>query len=225
MVSKDAIVGAVGAVVLLAVMVGVFAYEYNNPVEPGPGNGDGGDDWSMRYAALDRAEDLDGDGLPNGEDGDLDGDGVDNAADNETAVVVDLSGTLASGLPGTATRSADIGSFFVGAGAEHAMGWVNYTLPAPAPVGAGMALVVEVLRNGTVIATAERGDVAAGQSQAGHRFELGADELAQAGNLTVRVTSTSPDLGREFVVTGAVHVHYRMGGGDHSGHTGFEKRA
>ncbi len=93
MVASDTVVGIVGAVLLVAVMAGVFVYEYNN-VEPVDGNGV---DFSEAYPNLDASGDIDGDGIVNSEDSDIDGDGIDNADDDDTAVVVEMQGTIGPG--------------------------------------------------------------------------------------------------------------------------------
>ncbi len=95
---SDTVIGIVGAVVLVAVMVGVFAYEYNNVEEP---TGDDRTEQEQRmdrfnstYPALDPFGNIDDDDLLNWEDDDIDGDDVDEDwGNNDTviAVVWDLS--------------------------------------------------------------------------------------------------------------------------------------
>lgn len=84
---SDTVIGIIGAVVLVGVMVGVFAYEYNNvdsddePTEA--------EERAMQQAAfnetfgaLDPDGDLDGDGTPNYAETDLDDDGIPNEEDD-----------------------------------------------------------------------------------------------------------------------------------------------
>src|ERR1041385_3207350 len=91
MVATDTVVGIVGAVLLVAVMAGVFAYEYNNPATADAST-DAGQKSTFthdaRFAALNATDDIDGDGTPNYKDADLDGDGVSNANDTEVGVTI-----------------------------------------------------------------------------------------------------------------------------------------
>lgn len=98
---SDTIIGIAGAVVLVAVMVGVFAYEYNNaPDEPGDGGGGTEEQqakelFNETYETLDPDDDIDWDGTPNWQDDDLDDDGTDNGNDTDIIVDKDFDGTVA----------------------------------------------------------------------------------------------------------------------------------
>ncbi len=91
MAATDTVVGIIGAVLLAAVMVGVFVYEYNNAPDGTTGKG-GMDNASRldafkhdaRYKALNATGDLDHDGQQNYLDWDIDGDNLNNTKDNET---------------------------------------------------------------------------------------------------------------------------------------------
>ena len=125
MVATDTVVGIVGAVVLVAVMAGVFVYEYNN-AEGGPmAIEEQQKHFEEDYPGLVATQDIDGDGIQNFNDTDLDGDGVDNAEDDSLAVNVPVSGTVAqatgqAGAPYTQT-------FTVSNGTEHLGGTITYT--------------------------------------------------------------------------------------------------
>lgn len=133
MVATDTVVGIVGAVLLVAVMAGVFAYEYNNPATP-----DATSDAGMRsafashYTGLNATEDLDGDGQANYMDADLDGDGVANGNDTEVGVSIKVTGSIPNGVaPNTmAAGSTDFKAF---TGVVHVLAFVNYTA-SPLPV-------------------------------------------------------------------------------------------
>lgn len=103
---SDTVIGIVGAVVLVAVMVGVFAYEYNNVDEalsPEEEQAQREADFLAAFAELDPNGDLDGDGVPNVNETDLDNDGINNTEDDdfEFSQVHDASGAIAAGPPAT----------------------------------------------------------------------------------------------------------------------------
>ncbi len=91
---SDTVIGIVGAVVLVAVMIGVFAYEYNNAPEdvgntPDPTTPAGQMAlFAAAYPELNATDDIDLDGTPNYMDDDIDGDGMNNTADDDGVVVV-----------------------------------------------------------------------------------------------------------------------------------------
>lgn len=78
---SDTLIGIIGSILLIGIMVGVFAYEYNNV--------DDVDQDEIRKEAFNKGQyghlhaegDLDGDGVPNFKDADLDGDGTSNGDD------------------------------------------------------------------------------------------------------------------------------------------------
>lgn len=84
---SDTVIGIVGAVVLVSVMVGVFAYEYNNADAPDEGpmeptESEKRDTFNETFLGLDPDGDLDGDGVPNWNETDLDNDGINNTEDD-----------------------------------------------------------------------------------------------------------------------------------------------
>lgn len=132
MVATDTVVGVVGALVLIAVMVGVFAYEYNQADEGTDGNG--GDDgrrerFLAQYGYLSPEEDIDGDGSVNLDDDDLDGDGVNNTDDSDVIVEVGMSGTLGP----VGSPSLFLG-FVVGTGNHGITAEATYTILTPPPL-------------------------------------------------------------------------------------------
>ncbi len=128
----DTVVGIVGAVVLVSVMVGVFAYEYNAT------DGEEGldtvaasmDAFNATYPGLAADGDLDNDGILNYEDSDLDGDGTPNMGDSTIAFEGDLSGVVAAST-GSAMRDAN--AFHVDQGAQSILISISYDRPAPLP--------------------------------------------------------------------------------------------
>ncbi|MGB1586766.1 MAG: hypothetical protein ACPHID_06960 [Thermoplasmatota archaeon] len=104
---SDTIIGIVGAVVLVSVMVGVFAYEYNNVDTDEPTEAEQQAqreaDFAAMYDSLDPNGDLDGDGVSNVNETDLDGDGINNTEDDafQFSRVLDASGAIAAGPPAT----------------------------------------------------------------------------------------------------------------------------
>ncbi len=124
MVATDTVVGIVGAVVLVAVMAGVFVYEYNNaPAEPGDAASRQAR-FEEHYASLSALDDLDGDGVANYEDPDLDGDGLDDLADGSLGVKVPVDGTVPAAT-GMASAPYTQG-FTVGNGSFHFEGTLTY---------------------------------------------------------------------------------------------------
>src|SRR5688572_25141152 len=99
MVATDTVVGIVGAVLLVAVMAGVFVYEYNNPIEEASGDAGARAHFEEDYAGLSATDDLDGDGAPNYLDEDLDDDGVANEEDDMVAVAVPVAGSIGGSTP------------------------------------------------------------------------------------------------------------------------------
>src|ERR1041385_1045281 len=91
MVATDTLVGVAGAVLLAAVMIGVFVYEYNNaPSTTDMGHGKGPlrtpADFAKAYPLLGANDDLDGDHVANYNDTDMDGNGMADA--NQTGDLV-----------------------------------------------------------------------------------------------------------------------------------------
>ena len=132
----DTVVGIVGAVVLVSVMVGVFAYEYNNTGDGGDGDDvDGGDDgFAQRYPGLDPDGDMDGDGVPNAEDPDMDGDDLADAEDDELLVTQEFDGTVAQSAGST---SSDQQILVLDEGATSVEMTVAYQRPAGLPGAIG----------------------------------------------------------------------------------------
>lgn len=147
---SDTVIGIVGAVVLVAVMVGVFAYEYNNtPDDGGDGNGEDMTDaermaaFNATYPSLSASDDIDGDGAANWEDDDIDGDGLNNTADDTVEVVLDLSGTAGAHTNAMGTGPADTTDFFAGEGHTSIRIEVSYATGGTGPVPGQQRLGME----------------------------------------------------------------------------------
>lgn len=127
----DTLIGIVGAAVLVAVMVGVFAYEYNNtPEDDGNGGGGDGDDparmeaFREAYPTLNATEDIDEDGVPNWQE------------DNLTLhVVKDIDGAVAARSSPTENPSDTSNTFRVYTG--FTSGTVTVTWDTTAAPGTG----------------------------------------------------------------------------------------
>lgn len=217
MVATDTVVGIVGAVVLVAVMAGVFVYEYNNaPVDA--------DDPASRmahfeedYAGLSANDDLDGDGIANYEDPDLDGDGLNDTVDDSLGVTVPVQGTVAasSGSAGTPLTQ----EFTVGNGSFHFQGTITYTRQ-------NGAVAVPSLQ--ATIAGPNGFSLTASSAVSGNTVTLSFDlaEPLEAGDYTLRV-SHSPvggvlNAAPATPVAGSLEIHYETPAEPH-GHTTPEK--
>lgn len=130
MVATDTVVGIAGAVVLVAVMAGVFVYEYNNAPADADNPAIRQQHFEEDYPGLSANDDIDGDGVANFEDDDLDGDGTANAVDSDVGVVVPVSATVAVPPPTGGQGPAFTVTFRVGNGTEHFQGALTYTRAA-----------------------------------------------------------------------------------------------
>jgi hypothetical protein len=200
MVATDTAVGIIGAVLLVAVMGGVFAYEYNNPVEEG--SDDEGDraHFEEDYSGLSAGDDLDGDGLPNYQDDDLDGDGELNAVDGMLSIVVPVSGSIGQSTPLTPSAPFTV-DFTVGNGTEHVAGTITYTRTGAAALGVPTFASRIVDSSGETIATAT-------STTSGNTVTMTYDvaEPLLPGEYTVEVTQPGPGTGGSF--SGNLEVHY-----------------
>lgn len=202
MVASDTVVGIVGAVVLVAVMAGVFVYEYNNPATDDGVSGGGASlhEFTEQYPALDATQDLDGDGKSNLMDDDMDGDGTVNANDTDVGVSKAISGMRSQAVMGP-----DAGQsfpFYVGNGSVHTVATITYTRTAP-PVGtAGTPTFTATIVN-------DAGETVATSTPSGTSSVTLTAEIAEGlpyGNYTVVVKQSTPSPGGAF--SGTVDVHY-----------------
>lgn len=175
MVHSDTIIGIVGAVVLVAVMVGVFVYEYNN-VET-----DGGD-FAARFPGLDPDGDLDGDGITNAMDDDIDGDGTPNADDATTTRAFSDSGALGPNAPSQPNAASF--PIAVEAGAQSVI--VSATVTLDDPLGFTSGFTVE-LRQGDTVLDSDSGDGA---------FSL--EAIEPTGDLQIVFLTDTGSLGGSF---------------------------
>lgn len=200
MVATDTAVGIIGAVLLVAVMGGVFAYEYNNPVEEGSADMEDRAHFEDDHPGLAAGDDLDGDGLPNYQDDDVDGDGELNAVDEMLSIVVPVSGSIGQNSPLTpsAPFTAD---FSVGNGTEHVAGTITYTRTGAAALGVPTFASRIVDSNGETVATAT-------STTSGNTVTMTYDvqEPLLPGDYTVEVTQPGPGTGGSF--SGNLEVHY-----------------
>ncbi len=137
---SDTIIGIVGAMVLVTVMVGVFAYEYSNAPEPlspaiDPDSSEGKMlAFAAAYPSLNASDDLDGDSLANYEDDDIDGDGISNADDDDVLVHTTFSGNVATRTPANNPVDAS-NKFVINSGFKGGMVKVTWTFTST-PTGA-----------------------------------------------------------------------------------------
>ncbi len=132
----DTVVGIVGAVVLVSVMVGVFAYEYNatDSVDNNSGPNVSMATFNETYPGLSATGDMDSDGIPNHEDSDIDGDNTPDADDDQLTFTADLSGTVAASV---ASVQSDTKTFHVDEGATAIRISITYDRPLPLPDAVG----------------------------------------------------------------------------------------
>jgi hypothetical protein len=200
MVATDTVVGIVGAVLLVAVMAGVFAYEYNNPVEDDTA-GDGGlrSQFASSHPGLSPDDDIDGDGKPNYEDEDLDGDGTPNASDADVAVHSEMSGALGPAA-GPVNPSLSLG-LVVGNGTTHVIATVTASAQVPNPAFAGNFIVQLIRPDGSV--ADDQASAPGGSGTFTVQTQEG-DELP-AGAWTVRVTQNQAGTGGSVRIEADVH--------------------
>lgn len=198
MVATDTVVGIVGAVVLVAVMAGVFVYEYNNtPSEP--------DDvatlqahFEEDYLGMSATDDIDGDGIANFEDADLDGDGTNNTDDMDVAVESRMSGTIGpSGGPVSNSLTLE---FYVGNGSVHVTSTIGLTTAIP--VYSGNFAIQLIDPDGTVVDTASSQPT----GSASLTVESNENTEMKAGEWSVVVTNNQAGAGGNVAI--AAQVHY-----------------
>jgi len=190
MVQSDTLVGIVGAVILVAVMGGVFAYEYTQ-APPGAGT------FSSLYPSLDPMGDIDSDGIENEVDDDLDNDGIANDMDNETTFAASFSGSLSPAAEG----SEFILPVHVDQGILHVVGNVTYAavFPAPAPVVPAFSASLRTAE-GETVATATSQVTGSTVMLSFEAMDLAPDEYELV------VSHSGGDIGGDF--TGNYAVHY-----------------
>lgn len=133
MSASDTVVGVIGAVLLAAVMVGVFVYEANNAPDPD----DPASSFPSQYRALgiDPYGDMDGNGVSNlnssAPDDDMDGDGISNANDGHLEALYRFAGTIAT----SPTGDSALHPLALQAGVKEVRAtlYYNTTLPSPIP--------------------------------------------------------------------------------------------
>lgn len=206
MVATDTVVGIVGAVVLVAVMAGVFVYEYNNVPEDTQSLDGEQSHFEADYPGLSASDDLDGDGTLNYLDDDLDGDGTSNAEDDMLAVSVDVAGNLGQN---TGMQAPFQKSFVIANGSEQIGGMLSYTRTGSAALGLPTFAARIVDASGQSVATAT-------STTSGNTVTLtfDIDEPMEAGTYNVEVSQPQPGPGGAFA--GMLEVHYSTPEGSHS---------
>jgi hypothetical protein len=201
MVATDTVVGIVGAVLLVAVMAGVFAYEYNNPVD-GAGEGSDADlraHFGSAYPGLSADDDVDHDGHANYVDDDIDGDGTPNAADSDVSVHSEMSGALG---PAAGPQNPELRlGLYVGNGSVHVTSTVTTTAAVANPLFSGN-FVIQLLRPDGTIAS-NKASSPGGTNTFTVETQMG-DEIP-AGNWTVRVSQNQAGTGGTVQITADVH--------------------
>lgn len=219
MVATDTVVGIVGAVVLVAVMAGVFVYEYNNAPEAGDAALQEQAHFEEDYAGLSATDDLDGDGTQNYVDDDLDGDGQANAVDEDVGVAVPVSGTVAAPPPTGGAGAPMTVTFTVGNGSEHFQGAITYTRAA----GGAFPNV-----QGTLSGPEGFDDVQASSTNSGNTYTLAFDiqEPLPAGEYTLTLRQQPAGgllpVSQPASVSGELTIHYAAPAEPH-GHGETEK--
>jgi hypothetical protein len=198
MVATDTVVGIVGAVLLVAVMAGVFVYEYNNPAEPEDMSPTGQmAHFEEDYEGMSATDDIDGDGTANYLDDDVDGDGVSNENDTATATHQEMSGAIGpSGGPVSTALSL---GFTVGNGSVHITSTV--TLSTVIPVYSGNFIIQLIDPDGNVVDDA----ASSPGGSATLTVETSEDDERPAGEWTVRVTNNQAGPGGSASIVAEVH--------------------
>lgn len=202
MAATDTIVGIAGAVLLAAVMVGVFVYEYNNAPAAAP-TGDAAlvDHFKEDYPALNATGDLDGDHVPNFKDNDMDGDGIDNLNDTTILYVARFTGTMPAPTPPAQASAPVEFHLHVDPGANGAVFTLYYNTTTPGPLPRAPQLDLSV--------TGPEGNAGssptASQAQQSRAVTvvINAEALA-AGDYTIKVTQSIAGPSASFAVKAAV---------------------
>ncbi|HUR61881.1 MAG TPA: hypothetical protein VM286_05895 [Candidatus Thermoplasmatota archaeon] len=197
MAATDTIVGIAGAVLLAAVMVGVFVYEYNNaPAAAKTGDAATADHFRQDYPALDPMGDIDGDGSANYQDPDMDGDHVDNLNDTATAFSQRFTGNMPAPSPPQQAASPIDFTFRVENGTVGGKFTLTYSTTTPAPLPGAPTLTLE-LRGGD--ATASSPVRTQGQGSTAVTVVIDAEALAP-GTYTLHVAQSQPGPATDFAV-------------------------
>lgn len=213
MVATDTVVGIVGAVVLVAVMAGVFVYEYNNAPEGAAGIQEMQEHFEEDYAGLSAMQDIDEDGTPNWNDTDMDGDGVDNVNDTMLSRTIPVNANVAAPSP-TGAQPYTM-TFNVVNGSEAFVGTLTYSR---APGGA----VPNV--QGSLSGPSGFSTVQATSTGTGTQYTLSFDiqEPLPAGEYTLTLQQQPAGglvpVGQAATVAGNLEVHYVSPEGGAHGH-------
>jgi hypothetical protein len=202
MVATDTVVGIVGAVVLVAVMAGVFVYEYNNTEGGELSVAEQQEHFEEDYVGLSATQDIDGDGIQNFNDTDLDGDGLENLNDTQITQTVPVNANVAA--PGPTGSTPYTQSFTVSNGTEHFQGTLTYTRTG----GTVPNIQATLTGPGGFSVTATSG-TASGNSQP---LTFDVQEPLAPGQYTLTLTQQpvggALPIGQAAQVTGTLEVHY-----------------
>lgn len=213
MVATDTVVGIIGAVVLVAVMAGVFVYEYNNTDAEGSSM-HAQEHFEEDFAGLAATQDMDGDGTPNYQDEDIDGDGTPNADDTELTQTVTVSGSVPAPSP-TGAGSPYTQGFSVQNGSVHFQGSLTYARTGG--VTPNMQATLTGPDGFSVTATST-------STQTSGTLTFDVAEGLAPGDYTLSIRQTGANglvpVGQAASVTGTLEVHYATpaDGGEHDDH-------
>lgn len=202
MVATDTVVGIVGAVVLVAVMAGVFVYEYNNTEGEDLSVDEQQEHFEEDYEGLVATQDIDGDGIQNFNDTDLDGDGIENGEDTQITQTVPVDANVPA--PSATGAGSFEMPFTVSNGTEHFQGTLTYTRQS------GQV----ALPNVQATITGPGGFSVTGSSSGTTAMTITFDvaEPLVPGTYTLTLTNTGPagpvPLGQDATVRGALEIHY-----------------
>lgn len=203
MVATDTVVGIIGAVVLVAVMAGVFVYEYNNAPEGGSAAAQV-EHFESDFAGMDGTADLDGDGTPNYLDNDIDGDGVNNTDDQETTQVIAVSGSVPAPPP-TGAGTPYTQPFTVQNGSVHFQGSLTYTRTNCQVASPNMEATITGPASFSVTGAA----TCSGNTVT---ITFNVEETLQGGDYTLAVRQLAAGgvvpVGQAASVAGTLEVHY-----------------
>ncbi len=190
MAGTDTVVGIVGAALLLAVMVGVFVYEYNNAPASASPDAQKLADFGSKHPAMDPM-------------GDVDQDGILNYNETDLSAHVKLDGSLSQTTNGPLTK--DI-ALHVERGITSVTATIHFTSNTPNPLPPNPNFQVALLdSSGTTVVAGTTTFGGAGSSAGTATFTVDGAEL-EPGTYQVRITESSPSAGGSW--TGMADLAY-----------------
>jgi hypothetical protein len=207
MAGTDTIVGIVGAVLLAAVMVGVFAYEYNNAPASAPA-GDAAliQHFHQDFPTLNATGDIDQNGIPNYKDPAFETPG-------EILATFRFTGTMPQPTPpATSVPPAEF-RLHVEEGNVATILTLTYNATTPAPLPGLPTLDLTIAGSSDITASSPVRAQASGSTAVGVTITT---QTLQPGEYTLRVSQTQPGPATAFAVKAVVDYGPGHAGGHHT---------